>query len=178
MRLLRSLLSLTVVASVSAFYSPAQAQVDQQVERGFERFRSGDYRGAILIFDRVIKENPNHALALLNRCGASIQLAEATSETSYYQGAWKDCSKAIKIDPSLAVAFYNLCTIQLNLGGFPEAVQNCGRAIQKAPKFAPSYLNRCSAKVSLGQYESALSDCDEALALTPNLQSLMSTEGL
>ena len=44
--------ALDSVSEISAFYSPAQAQVDQRVERGFERFRSGDYRGAILIFDQ------------------------------------------------------------------------------------------------------------------------------
>lgn len=121
-------------------------------------------RSLFPLFDRVIRENPNHAVALMNRCGASVQLAEAMSDNSYYQKAWNDCSKAIKIDPSLAVAFYNRFSIQLNLGGFAEAVIDCDRATQKAPRFAPSYVNRCAAKVSLVQYKSAPSDCDKALA--------------
>ena len=149
-RLQGFLFPLAVMAAVSVAQLPAQAQADQQVERSFQKFLSGDYKGAILILDRVIRENPNHAMALMNRCGASVQLAEATSDASYYKSAWDDCNKAIKIDPSLAIAFYNRCSIQVNRGRFSEAVKDCNLAIQKAPDFAPAYLNRCSAKVSLG----------------------------
>ena len=111
---------------------PAHAQSDQQVERGFQEFLAGDYKAAILTFDRIIQENPNHAVALMNRCGAFTQLAEATADSSYYEKAWKDCNKAIQIDPSLAIAYYNRCSIQLNLGDFSEAEKDCNRAIEKA----------------------------------------------
>ena len=168
-QILSSFLPLAVVATASMAHLPTLAQSDQQVERGFQEFMAGDYKAAILTFDRIIQEKPNHAVALMNRCGAFTQLAEATADASYYEKAWNDCNKAIRIDPSLAIAHYNRCSIQLNLGDFSEAEKDCDRAIEKAPGFAPSYLNRCSAKVQLGKYQSALNDCDEALALDGGL---------
>ena len=62
LRRLGSLFPLAFIAAVSVVHLPAQAQADQQVERGFQKFLTGDYKGAILIFDRVIRENPNHAV--------------------------------------------------------------------------------------------------------------------
>ena len=141
-QILKSFLPLAVVATAFIAHLPAHAQSEQQVERGFQEFLAGDYEAAILTFDRIIQENPNHALALMNRCGALTRLAEATADASYYEKAWNDCNKAIQIDPALAIAFYNRCSIQLNLGDFSAAAKDCDRAIEKAPGFAPSYLNR------------------------------------
>ena len=48
-RFLGSFFPLAVIAVASVVQLPAQAQVDQQVEQGFQKFLSGDYKAAILI---------------------------------------------------------------------------------------------------------------------------------
>jgi tetratricopeptide (TPR) repeat protein len=67
---------------------------------GIQKYRQGDYQGALADFDRAINLNPNYALAYYGR---GFLKADKLQDT---QSALADFDRAIELDPNNAVAYY------------------------------------------------------------------------
>ena len=73
-----------------------------------------------------------------------------------YQEAVDDFTRAIKIKPDFADAYYNRGLVYYNLGKYQEAVDDYTRAIKIKPDYASAYLNRGITKEKLG-----IDDCSD-----------------
>src|SRR4030067_885672 len=68
--------------------------------RGYAKHMSGDCKGAIADYDKVISINPKFAYAYYNRGAAKGELGD-------YKGEIADCDKAIKLNTKYAEAYNN-----------------------------------------------------------------------
>jgi len=87
-----------------------------------------------------------------------------------YQKATATFTKAIKLDPSLAIAYSNRGWVYIKLGQYEQAIADCTKAIELDPSLAFAYNCRGWAYTELGQYEQAIADYNKAIELDPSLQ--------
>jgi len=87
-----------------------------------------------------------------------------------YQKATIAFTKAIELDPSLAIAYCNRGWVYVKLGQYEEAIADCTKAIELDPSLAFAYNCRGWAYTELGQYEQAIADYNKAIELDPSLQ--------
>ena len=119
------------------------------------------------------------ALALfISACAAPKK--EKDAEAYYNRGvAWQkkgdydraitDYTKAIELNPNLAMAYVNRGSAYLGKSLYDQVISDCNKAIEINPKFAGAYVNRGHAYLGKGLYDQAISDCNKAIELNPNL---------
>src|SRR5262249_30515891 len=73
------------------------AKVQAEYETGYRFLKAGDYKKAIKSFEKVLKENPSHALAYSN-------MGYSYRKLKQYDKALELYGKALMIDPKLAEA--------------------------------------------------------------------------
>lgn len=111
--------------------------------QGQKKYRSRDYKEAIVDFDKAIQLNPDMAVAYYNRGTAKFRLAESARKhgnveraRELYQTAIDDYTQTLKINS----------------------------------EYIGAYRNRGNAKEALGQYEAAQADFQKAKALNPDVE--------
>ena len=158
--------------------------------RASRKHASGDYEGAIAIYDKIIA----------NRIIGSLQLAYASrgiakSELGAFQDGMADTNEAILLKPESYLGYYSRGYVNTALGKsktdhgcvtevrqlYQKAVSDFSHAINLRPEDAKIYNNRGWTKYLLGQleteqgnaagaeklYQEAVSDSDETLRLKP-----------
>jgi tetratricopeptide (TPR) repeat protein len=70
------------------------------------------------------------------------QLHNRTTRTYNYDEAIADLTKAIKLHPGFAYAYYNRANLLALSGKLPEAFEDYTKAIELNPHFAEAYYNR------------------------------------
>ncbi len=86
-------------------------------------------------------------------------------------------TKAIEIDPGLALAYNNRGWSYIELGQYEQALVDLNKAIEIDPGLALAYSNRGRAYIELGQYEQALVDLNKAIEIDPSLALAYSNRG-
>jgi tetratricopeptide (TPR) repeat protein len=102
----------------------------------------------------------------------------ALARTGRRQEAIERFSKAIELDPKLAIAYNNRGTAYLELGNDQRALMDYDRAIELDPNYAPAYAGRAGAYGNLGNHQQALRDCDRAIELDPKIAMAYSNRGM
>lgn len=87
-----------------------------------------------------------------------------------YRKATAAFTKAIKLDPSLAIAYSNRGWAYIQLGQYEQAIADCTKAIELDPSLAIAYNCRGWAYTELGEYEQAIADYNKAIELDPSFQ--------
>ncbi|MFC2003663.1 tetratricopeptide repeat protein [Chloroflexota bacterium] len=87
-----------------------------------------------------------------------------------YHKAIAAFTRAIELDPTLAIAYSNRGWAHINLEQYDQAIADCTKAIELDPTLAMAYNNRSWAYIELGQYEQAIDDYNRAIELDPSLQ--------
>ncbi|MBN1309992.1 MAG: tetratricopeptide repeat protein, partial [Anaerolineae bacterium] len=129
--------------------------------RGVDRFRAGDIKGALADFDEAVRCNPSYAVAYANRGAVRHKAGDLI-------GALADFDEALRLDIFDAVTYYNRGTVRYHLGDFSEALGDFDRAIRYQPgDCVEVYNNRGEAHLALGHYQHALADFEKALDAMP-----------
>ncbi|MFN6031155.1 MAG: tetratricopeptide repeat protein, partial [Dolichospermum sp.] len=110
-------------------------KVDDLLIQAADKYEIGDYRGAILAYDEVIRLTPNNSEALLYRGSAYDELGDK-------QAAIKDYNLAIKFNPNYADAYNNRGIVRNDLGDKQGAIDDYNLAIKFNPNYANAYNNR------------------------------------
>ena len=126
-----------------------------------EKYRSGNYQGAIADYGKVIAIDPQDAIAFFNRGLAKDNLKD-------YQSAIADYGKAIAIDPQIADALYSRGRAKIKLEDYRGAISDFGKVVAIDAKDADAYRDRGYAKFNLDNYQDAIADYGKAIAIDEN----------
>ncbi|NET72371.1 MAG: tetratricopeptide repeat protein [Sphaerospermopsis sp. SIO1G2] len=143
---------------------PRQLTADDYLAVGFSKAKKGDYGGAIVAYNNVIKLDPKNAFAY-NYRGAYY------NDLEKYERAIQDFNQAIKLDSKYAVAYNNRGYSYRKLGKYERAIQDHNQAIKikhrNSITYAIAYRNRGVAYHYLGKYEREIQDYNKAIQLNP-----------
>lgn len=128
------------------------------VTSGLDKYRMGDYDGAIADYNKALDLNSSYLGAYNNR-------GMAKSKQGNFDGAIADFSQAIKMKPSFTDAYFNRGTAELLQGNFDAAIADCGKAIELKPDHQAAYFHRALAKDCQTNFEGASMDYAKALEL-------------
>ena len=98
-----------------------QQKADDLLVQAADKYEIGDYRGAILAYNQVIRLTPNNSEALLYRGSAYNELGDK-------QAAIKDYNQAIKINPNFADVYYNRGNVYASLEDKFQAISDFKQA--------------------------------------------------
>ncbi|MFN9610195.1 MAG: tetratricopeptide repeat protein [Pseudanabaena sp.] len=106
---------------------------------------------------------PNEtANQLLERGNAYVRLGNV-------EGAIVIFRAAIKKNPELTAAYYNLGLAYAQAGNLKAAIHSFQRATRLDPKFAIAYSNLGAAQLQSGNPDQAIPNLQKAISLDPNL---------
>ena len=93
--------------------------------------------------------------------------ALAYSQKGDYEKAIADYSKAIRLKPDDAMAYYNRGLTYDRKGDYDRAIADFGETIRLKPDFVEAYNNRGSAYIQKGDYDRAVADETQVISLDP-----------
>ncbi|MBV8887365.1 MAG: tetratricopeptide repeat protein [Chroococcidiopsidaceae cyanobacterium CP_BM_RX_35] len=128
------------------------------LRQGGDKYKKGDYQGAIADYTKALQLNPKSAEAYNYRGNARLNLRDK-------QGAIADYDQAIKLNPNYADAFNDRGDGRSALGDNQGAITDYDQAIQIDPNYAKAYANRGSVRSTLGDKQGALADLQQAATL-------------
>jgi tetratricopeptide (TPR) repeat protein len=96
-------------------------KADDFLVQAADKYEIGDYRGAILAYDEVIRLTPNNSEALFYRGMAYYNLGDN-------QAAIQDYNQVLKINPNDAIAYYNRGNVYATLGDKFQAISDFQQA--------------------------------------------------
>ncbi|MBV9389542.1 MAG: tetratricopeptide repeat protein [Chroococcidiopsidaceae cyanobacterium CP_BM_ER_R8_30] len=128
------------------------------IRQGGDKYKKGDYQGAIADYTKALRLNPKSAEAYNYRGNARLNLRNK-------QGAISDYNQAIKINPKYADAFDDRGDGRSALGDNQGAIDDYDQAIRVDPYYARAYANRGLVRSTLGDKQGALADLQQAAAL-------------
>ena len=143
--------------SVKPFWQGNQAiSAEAYFLWGNTKYDLGQYKAAIIDYDKAICLKPDYAKAYNNRGLAKDKLGQHLDSIA-------DCNRAIHLKPDFAAAYNNRGLAKGNLGQYKTAIADYKTAIQLKPNYAEAYNNRGLAKGRLGQHFPAITDYDMAI---------------
>jgi len=84
-----------------------------------------DYSSAIKQYDRALKVQPNHVRSLVNKAYC-VKRTKSSPESEMIE----ILTKAVSIDPSIAIAHYNLACYYARISNEPDSKRSLNRAIE------------------------------------------------
>ena len=149
----------------------AQLNTDRITAIGRNALYFEDYVLSIQYFNQVIKIKPYLAEPYLYRAIAKIQLSD-------YNGAERDCSKAIENNPFMPGAYYTRGFVYRQLSQFDKAEADFNQALQFAPENKTYTLLRADVRAQQKNYTQALEDIDFLLKKEPKNATLNFEKGI
>jgi tetratricopeptide (TPR) repeat protein len=126
--------------------------------RGLQKYKAGDLKGAITDFTSSIRLNPDVALAYIARGNALFDQGDL-------QTALKDYNQALRIDPNNAAAYVERGNTRDDLGDSKAAMEDYNQAIRINPNLAEAYDNRAVTHARMGNNQGAIADWQKAAQL-------------
>jgi tetratricopeptide (TPR) repeat protein len=111
---------------------------------------------------------------------ATATLVERTSE-AIGRGDWDAAvaaaTRAIELDPSLAVAWGNRGLARGQKGDRDGEISDVTRALELDPRLATAWCNRSSARSRRGDWDGSISDATRAIELDPRIATAWTNRG-
>ena len=101
----------------------------------------------------------------------------AKAKAGDYEGAIKDFTSAIELNPYYAGAYNDRGIAKRLSGDYEGAVEDLSKAIELNPDYFGAYCNRGFIKGSLGDYEGAIEDHTKAIELDPEQADAYNNRG-
>lgn len=118
------------------------------------------------------------ALACMNPALEHVQQGTAYREQGKFDEAIAEYTKAIELDPDLAVAYNNRgCAYSWNKD-YENAMADLSRAIELDPMQASAYLNRGSLYIGQDEEDKAIADLEMVIALAQDPSMIQRAEQL
>lgn len=140
------------------------------MEMGNLYFRMENYDEAVLCYNRVLKNEPESIVALLNKQAALIFVGE-------YEDALNVNSRALDINDERPVLWASRAHILLEQGNVEKAVEAFDRAVELAPDLVELWNAQGAALLRLGKYEEALVCFDRAIQTGPEFAEAWCNKG-
>lgn len=140
----------------------AAEQVRQWMKDGFAHFQAGNRAAARELFERILRDQPDHADALYLK--GVIESGEGRNSN-----AAELLSRAIASDGSVASYHFTLANVLRSLGKEEEALSSFLQAVALDPEDAQSRNDLGCALHRSGKSEEALEHLRYAVSLAPNL---------
>jgi len=134
---------------------------------GLDLLAGGQFNEAIAEFTKSIESKPSR-LAYEKR-------ALAWSFKSNLAKATADLSRAIELEPQVAMLYVHRAATELLQGKLDMALTDVNKALEIDPKLYGGYGTRGVVWFRLGKYEKAQADLERAIELKPTLTLALST---
>ena len=159
---------------VIGFFAVLLLVACSQDKRLFQKARletsKGNYNEAVHLYSLLIKQNPRHYAALINR-GILLErlpVKDAQEKQRNQELAETDYLTAISINPSVPETFNNLGALYIDMKRNLDAVYYFTDALNINPRYFTALVNRAIANYNLGRSLAALSDFNEAAKIRPD----------
>lgn len=154
-----ALLALLLAAPCAASVYSA-AEIKEMFQRSVD---TDDIRLRFELRRKIAEADPNSAYGIV--CTASILDLTRTSTPEEQIDLY---NRAIELDPTLALAYYNRANAYRKLRQNEDALDGYVKAIILGYKKSIAYLGLGNAQQALGQNEAALESFNKAVAINPN----------
>jgi Trypsin-like peptidase domain/TPR repeat len=132
--------------------------------------QKGDYRGAIIDYDKALALNPQFEEIYFRRGVARTLIKD-------WQGAEADYTKAIATKPEYAEAYLHRGSIRNTLNNWRGAKSDFDLALSLNPNSLPAYIGRGIALCELNDCKGGLQDYNRAIAINPNYADAYTRRG-
>ena len=144
---------------------------DNYFEKGLRLMETGDFAGAVALFDSAIK------LGLGDIAEIYLCRGEALAALGRWEAAVESINAALEIEPYLAGAYYERGNIRVEQRAFDGAINDYTMAIHIEPEFEEAYFSRALAYEERKRYADAEADLTRTLDLNPNLLAAYEARG-
>eukprot|EP00941_MAST-03F_sp_MAST-3F-sp1_P003492 g3492.t1 len=117
---------------------------------GNDKYRSGDFYGAIDLYTEAIKLTPDNAAFYGNRAAARLSVSQ-------FEKAVSDAEKATEIDPNFLKGYLRAATAYLKLGEFDASEKQLTLALIRDPRDKKALQGRKDVKTAREAYSNAQS---------------------
>jgi protein O-GlcNAc transferase len=139
-------------------------------QKAIKAMNGGKPLEAERLFKNALKGQPNN-IAALNLLTVILVGMERHAEAEAF------ISKAVRLNQSSDVSYYNYGLISKRLGKPQQALEQFNKAIRLNAKAPETWNNRGTVFNDLRQYEEAIRDFDQAIALAPNYSEALCNKG-
>ncbi|KZR92629.1 lipoprotein NlpI [Synechococcus sp. MIT S9509] len=134
------------------------ANVDSYLQAGVEKSESGEYRGALIEFNKAIELDPTNSSAYQYRGVAKAKYGD-------FEGSIIDYSKSIELDSSSTESYANRGIAKARSGDVPGTVLDFDVAIHMNPDDGNAYFNHGMAMEMSHDLQHACLDWNQAVEL-------------
>jgi len=144
--------------------------VEKTFQKAIKAMNGGKPLEAVRLFKNVLEEQPNN-IAALNLVTIVLMSMERHAEAEAF------ISKAITLNQSSDVSYYNYGLISKRLGKSQQALEQFDRAIRLNAKVPETWNNRGTVFNDLKQYENAILDFNQAISLASHYSDAFCNKG-
>jgi len=140
------------------------------IQQGMALHQQGQFEGAKVIYEQVLKIQPNNFDGL-------YLLGLLLAQNNQWIKAADFLSKALQVNPDHGVCHSNLGNVLKAMGCIEEALEHYNQAISINPNYAEGHYNLSVTLQGLGRVEEALEHYNQAISLNPNYIEAYSNRG-
>jgi predicted O-linked N-acetylglucosamine transferase (SPINDLY family) len=146
-------------------------QVVYLFSKGLELHQQNKYQEAKVLYEQILKIQPNHfdSYALLGLI---------SGQTNQFTQAVDFLSKALQIKPYHAETCFNLGLALKQLKRFDESLASYEQAIKIKPDYAEAYSTRGNVLQEIKRFDEAIASYDHAISIKPEYPEALYNRGI
>jgi tetratricopeptide (TPR) repeat protein len=131
-------------------------KIDSILDEGNRLFLQGKLQDAIIYYDKILNENPQHVSSLNNK-------GYALSKLKDFDYAMKCYDNALKIFPNDLAVLINKISLLRKQGNFTKALSICNEILNTNPKYNTVLYHKERILFSMGNFDESILCCNEIL---------------